>query len=484
MAQASSQEPVIGIDWPLDSGGKTTATNKAVLAAAAEGAGDGALAKEILAEKDWRFGYIPYVQRLGRLLGGEQCKGLAAAGIGKLYDVMVLRSEDGTVRTLTEASAMPPAEFAFKTEMVESQVPPEARQIELKVPYKGEVLDEKRVLEVLKAMSDVGTHETDVDHKVQEMAKVDLRGKWFALLGAGSELGPFKFLMERGANVIAVRTRRQDEWQKMKEFAVTTPGNLFMPVDHTGQYGADILKEPLQIRDWILSVFKESQPDLNELTIGAYTYLDGEANVRVGLGCDMIMAGLERLLPNTKVRLAFIGSTGVSCAVTKQMSDAIDENRANSPLWMRATGCPSPAHEALPGDRHMVHGYLSLQGPNYALAKVLVFWRALLAQHVSYNNGPPCRTANMVKNPTLKIMLEATSVVQPYQSQDPDFASQIMGLLLAHDVMVGKPEPQHPLDKTVASAFHGGTLRMAFNIEESTILKSSLYLYGKFVLKP
>jgi len=482
-------QPIVGIDWPVGSGGKTTATNKAVWAAAATAAGEAELAQGIEREKDWRFGYVPYLERLGRLLSTDKCKELATAGIAKMYEDFVLRAPDGTTRTLAEVDATPPAaEPAFRTETVAGQAA--GQPVEVRVPYKtvaGEdrVLGEEDLLAVLKEMSDYGTHEKDVDEKVKEMAKVDLTGRWFALLGAGSELGPFRFLMERGANVIAVRTRRQAEWQKMKEFAASTRGTLYMPVDPTsGEYGVDILAQPLQIRDWILSIFSKAQPASQDLTIGAYTYLDGEANVRVGLGCDLIMSGLERLLPNAKVRLAFIGSTGISCAITKEMSEGIDQNRADSPLWMRATGCPSPSHGSLSGDTglHMLHGYMTLQGPNYALAKVLVLWRVLLARHVSYNNGPPCRTANMVKNPTLKVMLEASSLVKPYQTQDPEFASQIMGLLLAYDVVKGKPEPKHPLEKAVASAFHGGTLRFGFNLEGSTLLQGLVYMYGRFFM--
>lgn len=470
-----AEAPTIGIDWPTDSGGKTLPSNKAVFVAAARGAGDEALAKAMEAEKNWRLGYIPHLQKLGTHLAGSNWKGLTEAGFDKLYETFVVRAADGTTRTLKEVSAMAPAPSVFKTEVVTGKG---EGAIDLKVPYKGKVLGEAELMAVLKPMSDVGTHEKDCDQKVQAMAKVDLKGRWFALLGAGSELGPFKFLMERGANVIAIRTRRQAEWEKMKELAAASRGSLYMPVNDKGEYGADILKEPVEIRDWIFSVVQGAQAEVSDITIGAYTYLDGEANVRVSLGCDIIQAGLERLLPSAKVRLAFIGSTGVTCSLSKTMYDAIGQNRAESPCWMRGTGCPAPAHEEFE-NHHIYHGYLTLQGPNYALAKVMVVWRVLLAKHVSYNNGPPCRTANMVKNPTLKVMLEASELVKPYKSADPEFASHIMGLLLAHDVVVGEPAPQHPFEKTLTSSFHGGTLRFGFNIEESKALSAMLYLYGR-----
>merc|ERR1719330_41276 len=146
----------------------------------------------------------------------------------KLYDSFVLRSEDKTTRTLREVLDSPIAASVFKTETVFGKGDGE---IELKVPYKGKVLGEAELRPVLREMSDVGTHEKDCDEKIFEMAKVDLKGRWFALLGAGSELGPFEFLLRGGANVIAIRTRKQAEWQKMKEFAATSRGNLYMPMN-------------------------------------------------------------------------------------------------------------------------------------------------------------------------------------------------------------------------------------------------------------
>merc|ERR1719189_2425377 len=150
---AEADAPTIGIDWPVGSGGKTTASNKAAFAAAARGAGDEALAKAIEGEKDWRFGYIPHLQALGRHLAGSTCLELAAAGLDKLYDTFVLRSEDGATRTLKEVSAAPVAQSFFQTEMVNGQ---SQTAIELSVPYQGRGLGEAEPGAVLKEMSDVG----------------------------------------------------------------------------------------------------------------------------------------------------------------------------------------------------------------------------------------------------------------------------------------------------------------------------------------
>ena len=93
--------------------------------------------------------------------------------------------------------------------------------------------------------------------------------------------------------------------------------------------GADILKEPMEIRDWIASIVPAG---VSEVTVGMYTYLDGEAHVRVSLGCDLIMNGLKTYWQGQKVvRFAYLGSCSCPSAITKAAYDAIDDNRATSP---------------------------------------------------------------------------------------------------------------------------------------------------------
>merc|ERR1711972_389347 len=110
------------------------------------------------------------------------------------------------------------------------------------------------------------------------------------------------------------------------------------------------------------------------------------------------MEGLERIYAGKKtVRLACIGSPSVTTGIPEVAYKSIAENRASSPAWMRLTGCPEPTTSVVNADSlgalHLFHGLSVTQGPNYALAKTLQLWRAMLSwEHVSFNNGPPAKT--------------------------------------------------------------------------------------------
>ena len=64
-------------------------------------------------------------------------------------------------------------------------------------------------------------------------------------------------------------------------------GTLLIPTlaDDSGIRGADLLSEPLAVRDWIVSVIPSH---ITDFTVGMYTYLDSEAHVRVSLACDLV----------------------------------------------------------------------------------------------------------------------------------------------------------------------------------------------------
>ena len=50
---------------------------------------------------------------------------------------------------------------------------------------------------------------------------IDLSDRYFVLLGAGSEMGPFEVLMSLGANVVAIDLDRPFIWQRLLKRAKT-----------------------------------------------------------------------------------------------------------------------------------------------------------------------------------------------------------------------------------------------------------------------
>jgi len=58
----------------------------------------------------------------------------------------------------------------------------------------------------------------------------DLSDLYFVLLGATSEMGPLKFLLDRGANVIAIARGGAAKWAELVKHARKSRGTLIFPV--------------------------------------------------------------------------------------------------------------------------------------------------------------------------------------------------------------------------------------------------------------
>jgi hypothetical protein len=128
------------------------------------------------------------------------------------------------------------------------------------------------------------------------------------------------------------------------------------------------------------------------LTVGSYVYLDGEAHVRLVLACDAIVSQMisKRAAP---VSLAFL-CTPTDChvipaaawAAAKAQQQAVCGARVVkalvSPFSSRI--CASnvaPPVSSEDGDTFTyVDGLIVEQGPNYATAKRMQHWRAILAR--------------------------------------------------------------------------------------------------------
>ena len=91
--------------------------------------------------------------------------------------------------------------------------------------------------------------------------------------------------------------------------------------------------------------------------------------------------------------------------------EAASARAAAAPWWAGPTGAvlggfvPSaraPVIDDAGAERHVIDGLSLLQGPNYALAKTLQHWRAVVARAdgavVSANMAPPARTESMLHN--------------------------------------------------------------------------------------
>lgn len=176
----------------------------------------------------------------------------------------------------------------------------------LVVPYKSAELHGQQLKKQLEKWASYGTIEPDAAAAISKLAdkEVDLTGHHFVLIGAGSAMGPFIKLLEHGATVIAIDIpgkwgpNPQKMWQRLIDTAKRSSGKMLFPLsvepsacptesDLIAAAGCNLTEQPSQILAWLESIAPGER-----LTIGNYTYLDGELHVKLSLAADALIKGL------------------------------------------------------------------------------------------------------------------------------------------------------------------------------------------------
>lgn len=498
-----AREPT-GLVFPKTSNGdrSTTALNKGAFAAAV-GAVDKEAAERIKKERSWRFKYNRYVVENVRISARKptNCLQIAKAGLDYLHNNFEF-IRDG--KTYKFAEAMSSIKGAFETGVIEGQKP-KPQQFEYEVPYLDKTLKGKALLDQLDKWVQYGTIEPEARDAIALVAKnpkwLDLSDKYFVLLGAGSAMGPLLVLMALGANVIAIDLDRPAIWKRLIGIAKNSCGKMIFPLSkpQTGltedelhqSAGCNLFTQTPEIQNWLKTV----EPG-RELVIGGYAYLDGALHVQVSLAMDAIMHGVYRERPNTT--LAFL-CTPTDCHVIPQEAhDAMVENHKNAPWWQQLISSVSGERflrknalapvKANDGEMiNLVDGLVVAQGPNYALAKRMQHWRAMVARSdgcaVSSNVAPSTATRSVVHNKQFAAAYGGMHHFKPMEIMYQETSNAVMGALLIHDIRNTKSvaHPQtaltNPLKLFTSGSFHGGIWRCAYKINSmGEVAAVSFYL--------
>jgi len=146
------------------------------------------------------------------------------------------------------------------------------------------------------------------------------------------------------------------------------------------------------------------------------------------------------------------------------------------------------------GDEYyMVNGISVAQGPNYALAKRMQHWRAVIAQSkgciVSSNIAPSTSTASVVQNRTFAWAYQGMPFFKPYEIFAPETSNAVMSAILLADLndatSVANPKRNsisNPNQLFSSGSFHGGVWRCAYEID--SIGEASVLLYFGRIAKP
>jgi len=503
-----------GLNFPLNEKGERSTTDfaKKVFAACFSATGDQQLVQDLLAEKNWRYKYNRFILKHvdSSLKSPEAALAAANAGLQELHNSFDFIRDGKTVK-FSEAMR---SNGTFQTGFIKGSKPKPDNQ-ELVVPYKGRQLKGDELIKQLRKWANYGTIEPSAADAIEMVVKnpkwVDLSSRYFVLLGAGSAMGPYLVLMALGANIIAVDLDRAPIWKRLLTIAEQSCGTITFPLkkpqseikskdDLYDNAGSNLITHAPEIYNWVSTLY----PNL-PLTVGCYVYLDGEAHVKVALACDAIMKGLSENRKN--VSLAFLCTpTDAHLVPEEARKDALA--RFNSWGWRNLVLTPVRmfggnkylVKNALPtvkskdgkGEFSYIDGLTVAQGPNYALAKRMQHWRAIVARSagcvVSSHIAPSTSTASVVHNKKFAWAYDGMPFFKPLEIFEQETSNAVMSSILIHDLSnqqaVANPSVplKNPLEMFKYNSFHGGVWRIPYKV--GTIGEVSAVIHFIKVLRP
>jgi hypothetical protein len=489
--QAGIQFPATSV---VDSQQRSTKQAGAHIIAAALMPIDQAMANAALAERHWRRNYPRYFRALVESSLCDPALALvsAQAGLGAAWEAMQWEAQ---------APRTPSQSLESAKQMFAASSPAEAPELAThtlggkgdatpapwQVPYRGQMLSGDSLAMQIDRWLDGGIIEpsaADALHRcIRHPQWFDLSDRRLVLLGAGSEAGPLRWLARWCAQLIAVDINRPAVWQKIAGIVNSGNATLHVPIkgmlgaDWTQSAGANLLTDTPSLASWISS-FK------GPLDVAAHAYLDGERHVRVSLAMDWIARAACEAHPETT--LAYMATPTDVFAIPQEAALAAQQAYAQRSLSTRAMQHPlrlatgdrffqpnvEQLHAGPDGTRYaLVDSLVIEQGPNYALAKRLQQWRAIVARaqgrRVSLNIAPSTTTASVLKNPALAAGFAGADSFG-IEVFEPETTNALMAALWVHDLRsdASAANPArclaHPAELFIDNACHGGLWRSAY----------------------
>ena len=472
-----------GVQFPqIDGRRSTSSTAREVLAAAARSVSP-ELATAIESEREWRTRYIDHLRSLVEV-GARSAKNelaIATEGLAALHERFVF-ARGGSEQPLREALRSG-AGAPLATITVDGSG---TREPGLSVPYRGSVLRGDTLLRQLDDWVARGVVEPGFADAIRLVLDnpdwLDLGDTTVALLGAGSQMGPYAPLTRWGAHVAALDVPGRDLWGRLLSVAGAGSGRVSVPVpaDASGtpqsDAGVDLLTQTPEALEWLAGL-------PGPLVVGNYVYADAATFVRLSMAVDAIVA--ELLDRRSDVAAAYLATPTDVFAVPPEVvagARAHWEKRGwRAPLQapVRAISRSKtyvPHYRTTVADEDgrelgIADSLVAQQGPNSALAKRLQRWRAAVTREAgvltSANVAPATRTTSVLKNPVLAAAYRGAGRFG-VEIFEPETSATLMAALLVHDLRnpaaAGAPGSPvvHPLDVLAENAAHGGLWRAAY----------------------
>lgn len=484
-----------GVTFPLVGGKRSSVGPSTAILADAVRADSPELAARFESVENWRRDYPPLFLDLTKLEASdpEVALRVARSGLEAARSTMVYAAggEDRPV-----SAGLDVTEPHFGTITVKGSGP---RAEVLTVDYKGKRLSGDALMRQLDDWVGRGITEPSFAEAVGAVVRnpewLDLRDRTFGVIGAASQMGPYKQLMAWGATVAAVDLPRPGTWYSLAATAVRGAGTLLAPSRDSGNgrvdlAGANVLAEYGPLTRWLAEV-------PGPLTVGNYTYADGGLFVRLSVAVDAMLRRLAELRDD--LSLTYLASPADAFTVPMdavRMAEQRDAALTPVAAAGRAIRFASRGALAKPnyegaimetatGPVGIMGSIIAGQGPNYLLAKRLQRWRMEVARAEgllsSVHVAPPTRTESVHHNAA---MAHRQAVTAPLgiETFDAEATEALAGAILVHDLNnpASPANPVNPLANPL-DAFHfaanpGGRWRIPLDIESSLTIAEQIEL--------
>ena len=388
----------------------------------------------------------------------------------------------------------------------------------LVVNYKKKDISGDALKKQLTKWAEYGTIEPDAAEALCNIATgpLSLIGQVYVLIGAGSAMGPYSKLLEHGATVVCIDIpgkwgeRPAAMWQRLIDTAKASSGTIIFPLSEPQtesmtdaelikNVGCDLMNSPGPILNWLKTVEKDKS-----MCVGNYTYLDGELHVKLSIFADAVIAGLREARPDTKV--AFLCTPTDLHIVTDAAYNASVANYGWHPgrlvefffqiisfgKWLKKNALTPLKTDDSKKTLKYVDGISVDQGPNYALAKRLQHWRAMIEYEnggiVSSNIAPSTATLSVVSNRTFGWAYGGMPYFKPFEIFQQETTNGVMAAMLIHDTTSAdsaanpKNRKKFGIDNTMElfkyNSVHGGVWRAAYKTDSIGVVSVLIHFMG------
>lgn len=322
------------------------------------------------------------------------------------------------------------------------------RHVEIKMP---KFTKEQAKEQVLDAYKWIETHNVNAP-------KGD---KIFVVLCGKAELSPVHDLLAMGYDVLSF-SRGNDI-----QIRADTCGTLYQPTREI-----DLLKDYRVIAESIVAFCKGK-----EVVLGAYGYTPGKLLIDLTMSMDYVV----------KVVSEHIESLTVSFFNTPSGIYLVDENIRQEARSNRIfTYDLFVKKNHLGEDNHVLNNLAVTQGRNYALAKMIQYWRSV---DLYFNHGvyvlntiaPITMTKSVTQSRFLTICIGGATFFKPMQIYEPHVIRKALAGVLVYSIH-NHPHYSNVADMCTYMAVHGGSLTTGYDFDHASqvaaVMNISKYMFG------